>query len=73
MSFNQIICEALQLNSQERAILAETMWESIEEPYLFSNDISDIEAIALTKQRDLEIEKGNVVPLSHKELMNRLR
>ena len=73
MSFNQITCEALQLNSQERAILAETMWESIEEPYLFSNDISDIEAIALTKQRDLEIEKGNVVPLSHKELMNRLR
>ena len=73
MSFNQITCEALQLNSQERAILAETIWESIEDPYLFPNDISDIEAIVLAKQRDSEIEKGNMIPLLHKELMDRLR
>ncbi len=73
MNFNQITCDALQLNSQERAILAETIWESIEDPYLFSNDFSDIDAIALAKKRDLEIEKGNVIPLAHKELMNRLR
>ena len=34
MSFNQITFEALQLTSRERAILAETIWESIEDPYL---------------------------------------
>ncbi len=73
MNIDQIANEALRLSSQDRAILAETIWESLEDPYVLSSDISDEEAIALAKQRDEEIERGDVVPLSHRELMNRLR
>lgn len=72
MSIDQITIQALQFNSQDRAILAETIWESLEDPYL-SSDISDKEAIEMAKQRDEEIEMGHVIPLSHKELMDRLR
>ncbi len=73
MNIDQIASEALRLSSQDRAILAETIWESLEDPYVLSSDISDADAIALAKRRDKEIESGDVVPLSHKELMNRLR
>ncbi len=73
MNIDQIASEALRLSSQDRAILAETIWESLEDPYVLSSDISDEEVIILAKQRDGEIEKGDVVPLSHRELMNRLR
>ena len=73
MNIDQLASEALRLSSQDRAILAETIWESLEDPYILPSDISDEEAIALAKQRDAEIERGDVVPLAHKELMNRLR
>lgn len=73
MNIDQITSEALRLSSQDRAILAETIWESLEDPYLLSSDISDEEAIILAKQRDDEIERGDVDPLPHRELMNRLR
>ncbi len=73
MDIDQIASEALQLSSQDRAILAETIWESLEDPYLLSSDISDEEAIILAKQRDEEIERGDVNSLSHRELINRLR
>lgn len=73
MNIDQIASEALRLSSQDRAILAETIWESLEDPYLLSSDISDEEAITLAKQRDEAIERGDVTPLSHGELMNRLR
>jgi len=73
MNVESITNEMLQLNSHDRAKLAEAIWESIEEPYIFISDISDEEAIDLAKKRDEEIEKGNVTPLSHKELMDRLR
>ncbi len=73
MDIDQIASEALRLSSQDRAILAETIWESLEDPYVLSSDISDEDAIALAKNCDEEIESGDVVPLPHKELMNRLR
>ena len=73
MNIDQIAREALRLSSQDRAILAETIWESLEDPYTIPPDISDEDAIALSMQRDGEIERGEVVPLSHKELMDRLR
>ncbi len=73
MSIDQIASEALRLNPRDRAILAETIWESLEDPYIVFSNISDEEAIALAKQRDKEIERGDAAPLSHKELMARLR
>lgn len=73
MSIDQIASEALRLSPHDRAMLAQTIWESLEAPYLTASDMSDDEAIALAKQRDAEIENGEVEPLSHTELMSRLR
>jgi len=73
MNIDQIASEALRLGSKDRAMLAETIWESLEEPYVRSPDISDKDALALAKQRDQEIEQGNVQPLSHTSLMSKLR
>ncbi len=72
MSIEQITSEVLQLNVKDRAVLAELIWESLEEPYILPN-ITDHEAIALAKQRDLEVSQGGVKILTHNELMNRLR
>lgn len=73
MSISHIASEALKLSPHDRAALAETIWESLEDPFIVKTEISDQEAIILAKRRDLEIEQGNVTPLSHKEIMARLR
>jgi putative addiction module component (TIGR02574 family) len=73
MGIEQIASEALRLSAHDRAMLAQTIWESLEAPYLVTADMSDDEAIALAKQRDNEIENGEVEPLSHKQLMAKLR
>jgi len=73
MSIDQIASEALKLSPHDRAMLAQTIWESLETPYLAASDMSDDETIALAKQRDAEIESGEVEPLSHTQLMSRLR
>ena len=72
-SIDQIASEALRLSPHDRAILAETIWESLDDPYILHTDMSEDEAIVLAKQRDQEIENGDVLPLTHKELMGRLR
>jgi hypothetical protein len=73
MNIDRIASEALKLDPKSRAILAETIWESLEDPYLESSDVTDEESISLAIKRDKEIENGTVTPLSHKELMERLR
>ena len=73
MSIDQIASEVLRLSPHDRALLAQTLWESLEVPYLAVSELSDDAAIALVKQRDSEIENGLVEPLSHTELMSRLR
>lgn len=73
MSIDQIASEALRLSPHDRAMLAQTIWESLEAPYLVASELSDDDAIALAKQRDKEIENGAVAPLSHTQLMSRLR
>jgi hypothetical protein len=69
---DRLASEALKLDPKSRAILAETIWESLEDPYLVSSDVTDEESISLAMKRDEEIESGAVIPLSHKELMDRL-
>ena len=73
MNLDKIASEALRLNPRDRAVLAEAIWESLEDPYFISKDMSEEEALTLAKQRDEEIERGEVVPLSHKRLMDRLQ
>ena len=73
MSLDQIELIALRLLPRERALLAASLWESIEDPYALAIDPSDEDALALALARDAELESGKVTPLSHSELMTRLR
>ncbi|MGZ5012037.1 MAG: addiction module protein [Methylobacter sp.] len=73
MCIDQIASDALRLSPHDRAMLAQTIWESLEDPYIVSPELSDEEALTLAKQRDAEIESGEVEPLSHTQLMSRLR
>lgn len=73
MSIDQIAPEALRLPLKERALLAASLWESIGDPYVLAADLTDDSAITLALARDAELESGMVSPLSHVELMSRLR
>ena len=73
MSLDQIGVEALKLPVRERALLAASLWESLGGPFDLEAERSDSEALALAIKRDRQMESGAVVPLSHDELMTRLR
>ena len=73
MSVDQIAAEALRLSPKERALLAESLWESLEDPYEERTEMDDVQAIGLALERDRQIESGEVQPLSHDELMASLR
>ncbi len=73
MSIDQIAAEALRLPAKERAMLAESLWESLRDPFKIPAESDDAEALTLAKERDRQLEAGEVQPLSHEELMARLR
>lgn len=73
MNIEQITSVALTLTPHDKALLAQTLWESLEAPYLADTELSDHEAIALAKQRDREIDQGLVQALAHSQLMSSLR
>mgnify|MGYP002079669729 CR=1 FL=1 len=73
MSIDQIAPEALKLPVRERALLAASLWESIEDPFEIPVDFDDDAALNLAEERDQEIASGRVTALSHQELMQRLR
>ena len=73
MKVDQLATEMLQLDPNDRALLAEAIWESLEDPYVSAPDSSDQDSILMAIQRDAEIERDEVMPLSHAELMSRLR
>lgn len=73
MSIEQIAAEALRLPPKERALLAESLWESLCAPYEAAPEMDDQTALALALERDREIEVGEVSPLSHDEMMSKLR
>jgi len=73
MTIDQLVSRALKLNNKDKALLAETLWESLERSNLSTLDMSDDDAINLAEQRDQELDVGIVQPISHEELMKRLR
>ncbi len=73
MSIDQIAAEALRLPPRERAILAESLWESLVDPFETPAEADDEQLTALAVERDRQMEVGEVQPLSHQELMARLR
>jgi putative addiction module component (TIGR02574 family) len=73
MSIDQIASEALRLSPKERALLAESLWESLKDPYRVMHEPDESAAVALALERDRQMEAGEVRPLSHDELMAKLR
>ena len=73
MSIDQIAREALKLPARERALLAASLWESIEDPFELAVDFDNDAALNLAEERDQEIETGKVTTVSHQDLMMRLR
>jgi hypothetical protein len=73
MNIDEIAPQALRLPARERALLAASLWESVEDPYSLAADRSDEDALALALARDAELESGAVAPISHSDLMTRLR
>ncbi len=73
MSIDKIAVEALRLPSKERAMLAESLWDSLTDPFKIPAESDNAEAIALALERDRQLQAGEVQPLSHEELMLRLR
>ncbi len=73
MSIDQIVAEALRMPPHERAMLAESLWESLTDPFQVVAETDDVESVALAIERDRQIEAGEVQPVSHTEMMARLR
>lgn len=73
MSIEQLAAEALRLPPEKRALLAESLWESLEDPFKMPAGPEDDAALALALERDGQLQKGQVKPVSHEEMMARLR
>lgn len=73
MDVNELAPEVMKLPIKDRAFLAAFLWESIGDPYSQSFDLDDTDALVLAERRDKEIEAGLVTPVSHSQLMERLR
>jgi putative addiction module component (TIGR02574 family) len=72
MSIEQIAAEALRLSPRDRALLAESLWESLDDPFE-APARDEAAAVALATERDRQIEAGEVQAISHEEMMARLR
>jgi hypothetical protein len=73
MSIDQLAAEALRLPAKERAMLAESLWESLVDPFETPVFADDSEAVAVALERDRQLETGEVQPISHEEMMRRVR
>jgi hypothetical protein len=73
MSIDQIAAEALRLPVKQRALLAESLWESLADPFESAGELDEARALALAQERDKQIEAGEVPPVSHADMMARLR
>lgn len=73
MSIDQIAADALRLPAHDRAMLAESLWESLSDPYVVSGHLQDETSILIAPNRDREIETGEVQAVDHESLMARLR
>ncbi|HSH96580.1 MAG TPA: addiction module protein, partial [Roseimicrobium sp.] len=65
MSIDQIASEALRLPPNERALLAESLWESLGDPFKTQSGTDDASSLALADDRDRELETGATTPVLH--------
>lgn len=71
MTLDQLVTEAMRLPANERAILAESLWESLGDP--FAGEGGEEESDRLAQEREREIESGRITAITHDEMMPRLR
>ena len=53
-------------------MLAESLWESLVDPFKVPALADDSEAVALATERERQLESGEVQAVSHEEMMIRL-
>jgi heme-degrading monooxygenase HmoA len=71
---DQLEAELLRLPPRDRERLALAAWESLEDLTAWLADPeTDREGIAVARERDAQIESGQVPPLSHEEFLRRIR
>jgi hypothetical protein len=73
MSIDQIAAEALRLDPKARALLAESLWESLADPFATPPEMDDTAALALAFERDQQLNAGAARALTHDQMMARLR
>jgi putative addiction module component (TIGR02574 family) len=73
MSMDQIAFEAWRLPAKERALLAGSLWESLEDPSATAAQMDDAAVVTLAKERDRQVEAGRVEAVTREEMMARLR
>ncbi|MDD2557428.1 MAG: addiction module protein [Desulfuromonas sp.] len=72
MNPDQIKAAALSMSSADRAQMAQALWESLEGDVSAAH-LSHADVINLARSRDEEMENRDVTPISHVELMSRLK
>jgi len=71
---DQLEAELLRLPPSDRERLALAVWESLEGATAWLADPNtDREGIAVARERDAEIESGQVAALNHEEFRQRTR
>ncbi len=64
MSIDQIAAEALRLSPSQRALLAQSLWESLSDPFEAAEP-DGLATVQLAAERDRQIEAGEVQAISH--------
>jgi putative addiction module component (TIGR02574 family) len=73
VSIDQIAAESLRLPAKERALLAGSLWESLDDRSTTTTQMDDAAAAALALERDARIESGQVEAVPHEQMMAALR
>jgi putative addiction module component (TIGR02574 family) len=73
MSIDQIAAEALRFPAKDRALLAESLWESLGDTFASPAPTDEAAMATLALERDRQIESGQVQAVPHDEMMARLR
>ncbi len=69
MSINELTDQIMGLSASERAVLAQRLWESVEDEFIPVLPGSEDQATTDAKRRDAEISQGDVPERSHENVM----
>mgnify|MGYP001360961421 CR=1 FL=1 len=73
VEFSELSNQVLALSTSERVLLAQKLWESLEEGKWSEATEVGAEDIALAKRRDAELASGNVKGRTHDQVMEAAR